>query len=45
MLTHESSISDGVMSANSVRMSLWAWPPTFSRVPGPSASRKASWLA
>ena len=30
-----------VMSANSVRMSAWAWPPTFSRVPGPSAVRNA----
>ena len=25
----------GVISANSVRMSACAWPPTFSRVPGP----------
>ena len=33
--THGSSISLGVMSANSVRISAFAWPPTFSRVPGP----------
>ena len=33
-----SLISAGVIRANSVRMSAWAWPPTFSRVAGPSAS-------
>ena len=41
MPTHGSSIAVGSMSANSVRMSACAWPPTFSRVPGPSAVRNA----
>jgi len=38
VLTHEAFTSSGVISAKSVRIWATASPPTFSRVPGPSAS-------